>query len=74
MWFTILHPAAVNSEGTPRPLASAPRSTWRHNWSRAAQVTQVAANLVRLRPPSAYKGKGIRLANVTTRLKPGKQK
>lgn len=38
------------------------------------QVTQVAANLVRLRPPSAYKGKGIRLANVTARLKPGKQK
>ena len=38
------------------------------------QVTQVAANIMRLRPPSAYKGKGIRLANTTPRTKPGKKK
>ncbi len=38
------------------------------------QVTQVAANIVRLRPPSAYKGKGIRMADTTPRLKPGKRK
>ena len=38
------------------------------------QVTQVAANIVRLRPPSAYKGQGIRMANTTPRLKPGKRK
>ncbi|KAK9908260.1 hypothetical protein WJX75_005020 [Coccomyxa subellipsoidea] len=38
------------------------------------QVTQAAANIIRLRPPSVYKGKGIRMADSTPRLKPGKKK
>lgn len=38
------------------------------------QVTQAAANIVRLRPPSVYKGKGIRLADAVLRLKAGKTK
>jgi large subunit ribosomal protein L6 len=38
------------------------------------EVTQVAANLIKLRPPSVYKGKGIRLADSTPRLKAGKRK
>ncbi|CAL5229733.1 g13113 [Coccomyxa viridis] len=38
------------------------------------QVTQAAANIIRLRPPSVYKGKGIRLADTTPRTKPGKRK
>lgn len=38
------------------------------------QVTQAAANIIQLRPPSVYKGKGIRLADTTPRLKPGKKK
>ncbi len=37
-------------------------------------MTQAAANIIRLRPPSVYKGKGIRLADSTPRLKPGKKK
>lgn len=40
----------------------------------ALQVTQAAANIIRLRPPSVYKGKGIRLADTTPRTKPGKRK
>ncbi len=40
----------------------------------AVQVTQAAANIIRLRPPSVYKGKGIRLADTTPRTKPGKRK
>ena len=38
------------------------------------QVTQAAANIIRLRPPSVYKGKGIRMADTTPRTKPGKRK
>lgn len=37
------------------------------------QVGQVAADLRRLRPPDAYKGKGIRYANELVRLKAGKK-
>lgn len=33
---------------------------------------QVAANMHRLRQPDAYKGKGVRYANRTLKLKPGK--
>jgi large subunit ribosomal protein L6 len=33
---------------------------------------QVAAELNRLRKPDAYKGKGVRFAEKTYRLKPGK--
>lgn len=39
-----------------------------------AQVTQVAAAIRALRPPSAYKGKGIRLADEVVKLKAGKRK
>ena len=38
------------------------------------QVTQAAANIVRLRPPSVYKGKGIRIEGTSPRTKPGKRK
>ena len=38
------------------------------------QVTQAAANIVRLRPPSVYKGKGIRIEGTIPRTKPGKRK
>lgn len=38
------------------------------------QVTQAAANIAALRPPSVYKGKGVRLEGVEVRLKPGKRK
>ena len=38
------------------------------------QVTQAAANVRALRPPSPYKGKGVRLEGETPRLKPGKRK
>jgi ribosomal protein L6P/L9E len=38
------------------------------------QVTQAAANIVALRPPSVYKGKGVRLEGTEVRLKPGKRK
>lgn len=38
-----------------------------------AQVGQVAADLRRLRPPDAYKGKGIRYADEIVRLKVGKK-
>lgn len=37
------------------------------------QVGQVAAKIRRIRPPDAYKGKGIRYANEQVRLKPGKR-
>jgi large subunit ribosomal protein L6 len=33
---------------------------------------QVAANIRSIRPPDAYKGKGIRYANEAIKLKPGK--
>ena len=48
----------------------------RHAVTAAAdmQVTQAAANIIRLRPPSVYKGKGIRLAGTTPKTKPGKRK
>lgn len=35
-------------------------------------VGQVAANIRKIRPPEAYKGKGIRYENEVIRLKPGK--
>ena len=38
------------------------------------QVTQVAAKVQQLKPPSPYKGKGIRRLNTSLRLKPGKKK
>lgn len=38
------------------------------------QVTQAAANVRALRPPSPYKGKGVRLEGETPRLKAGKRK
>ena len=38
------------------------------------QVTQAAANIIRLRPPSVYKGKGIRIDGTSPRTKPGKRK
>lgn len=37
------------------------------------QVGQVAAKIRRIRPPDAYKGKGIRYVNEQVRLKPGKR-
>ena len=37
------------------------------------QVGQVAAKIRRIRPPDAYKGKGIRYAGEYVRLKPGKR-
>ncbi len=36
------------------------------------QVGQVAANIRAIRPPDAYKGKGIRYVGEVVRLKPGK--
>ncbi|MCX7911417.1 MAG: 50S ribosomal protein L6 [Dehalococcoidales bacterium] len=36
------------------------------------KVGQVAANIKAIRPPDAYKGKGIRYTGETMRLKPGK--
>ncbi len=38
------------------------------------QVTQIAAKIKQLRPPSIYKGKGIRLMNERVQLKQGKRK
>jgi len=38
------------------------------------QVTQAAANIRALRPPSVYKGKGIRYADEVLKLKAGKKK
>jgi large subunit ribosomal protein L6 len=38
------------------------------------ELTQVAASLRALRPPSPYKGKGIRLVHESVVLKPGKRK
>jgi large subunit ribosomal protein L6 len=35
-------------------------------------VGEMAARIRAIRPPDAYKGKGIRYANETIRLKPGK--
>lgn len=36
------------------------------------KLGQVAADMHKLRKPDAYKGKGVRYANVTLKLKPGK--
>ena len=44
------------------------------DWDGGEQVTQVAAAIRRLRPPSAYKGKGIRLSDEKVKLKAGKRK
>lgn len=38
------------------------------------QVTQIAAQIRCIKPPSPYKGKGIRLITETVRIKQGKQK
>lgn len=38
------------------------------------QVTQLAAQIRQIKPPSPYKGKGIRLLNETVFIKQGKQK
>ena len=38
------------------------------------EITQAAARIRALRPPSAYKGKGIRLADEKIKLKAGKKK
>ena len=38
------------------------------------QVTQIASNLRKLRKPSVYKGKGIRLLNEKIQIKTGKRK
>lgn len=38
------------------------------------QVMQAAANIRALRPPSAYKGKGIRYTDEVVKLKTGKKK
>ena len=37
------------------------------------RVGQIAAEIRRVRPPDAYKGKGIRYTNEEVRLKPGKR-
>jgi large subunit ribosomal protein L6 len=38
------------------------------------QVTQIAAKIRQIKPPSVYKGKGIRLVNEVVVMKPGKRK
>ena len=38
------------------------------------QVTQAAANVIALRKPSPYKGKGVRVEGTSVKLKPGKRK
>lgn len=38
------------------------------------QLTQIAAQIRKLRPPSPYKGKGIRFLQETVRIKQGKNK
>ena len=38
------------------------------------QITQIAAKVQQLKPPSPYKGKGIRRLDTNIRLKPGKKK
>ena len=38
------------------------------------QLTQIASNLRKLRKPSVYKGKGIRLLNEKINIKTGKRK
>ena len=38
------------------------------------QVTQIAAEIRQIKPPSPYKGKGIRFVNETVFIKQGKQK
>ena len=44
------------------------------NKSLQLQVMQAAANIRKLRPPSAYKGKGIRYTDEVVKLKTGKKK
>ena len=41
---------------------------------KSLQVMQAAANIRALRPPSAYKGKGIRYTDEIVKLKTGKKK
>ena len=38
------------------------------------QITQIAAKIRQIKPPSAYKGKGIRLIDEAVFIKPGKRK
>lgn len=38
------------------------------------QITQIAAKIRQIKPPSVYKGKGIRLLNESVFTKPGKRK
>lgn len=38
------------------------------------QITQIAAKIREIKPPSVYKGKGIKLVNENVFLKPGKRK
>lgn len=38
------------------------------------QITQIAAKIREIKPPSCYKGKGIRLVSEAVFLKPGKRK
>lgn len=38
------------------------------------QITQIAAKIRQIKPPSPYKGKGIRLVDEVIRIKQGKQK
>jgi large subunit ribosomal protein L6 len=38
------------------------------------QITQIAAKIRQIKPPSVYKGKGIRLLNEFVFIKPGKRK
>ena len=38
------------------------------------QITQIAAKIRQIKPPSCYKGKGIRLISENVFLKPGKRK
>ncbi len=38
------------------------------------QITQIAAQIRQIRPPSPYKGKGVRLVHEKVQLKQGKQK
>ena len=59
-----------DSHPRPKKLSSTPESTK----IRSLQVMQAAANIRALRPPSAYKGKGIRYTDEIVKLKTGKKK
>lgn len=56
----------------PRYIFLERTMTWAH--TRAMQVTQAAAKIIQIRPPSVYKGKGIRIEGTTPRIKAGKRK